>query len=185
MKRTLGILCGGVWLAALLFTHNAQAAMDLFLNISNPSIPGESQDPTYAKKIDVLAWSFAMDSTNSTANPDTGKVTFRDISITKWVDKASPALMLFCARGEPIGEFTLIVRMAGTTPRDYVKINVKKAVVSKVSTGGSGGDDRLTETVSFSLSAATIEYNYYPAKPDGTADAPIPFTWNVEKNAPN
>ena len=175
MKRTVGILCGAVWLAALLFTHNAQATVDIFLDITG--IPGESRDTTYVNKIDVLAWSFGLVQTNAT-----GRVTFPDITITKWLDKASPALMLRCATGELIEKFILIVRRPGIGQQDYIRITVEKAVVSRVSTGGDGSGDRLTETVTFNLNLARIDFSYYPLISDGNVGEAITFRWDVQKN---
>lgn len=175
MKRAVGILGGMVWLAALLFTHNAQATVDVFLDI--PGIPGEAKDNTYVNKIDVLAWSFGLAQTNAT-----GRVAFQNISITKWLDKASPALMLRCATGELIEKLTLIVRRPGISGLEYVRITVERAVVSSVSTSGDGSQDRLTETVTFSLNLARIDFSYYPLKADGNQDEAMPFRWDVPKN---
>jgi type VI secretion system secreted protein Hcp len=53
-------------------------------------------------------------------------------------------------------------------------------LVTSVDTGGSGGEDRLTENVT--LNFAKVEVGYTPQKPDGTGDAEISLIWNVEKN---
>ena len=49
-----------------------------------------------------------------------------------------------------------------------------------LATGGSGGEDRLTENVT--LNFAKMEVVYTPQKEDGTGDAEINLVWNIEKN---
>ena len=66
-----------------------------------------------------------------------GKVSVQDISITKYVDKASAALMSHCCSGKHITEAHVIVRKAGDKPLEYIKIKLQDLLVTSVSTGGS------------------------------------------------
>ena len=109
-----------------------------------------------------------------------GKVNIQDVSLTKYVDKASPSLMRACCNGEHLTEATLTVRKAGKDALDYLKIKMSPVLVTSLDTGGSGGEDRLTENVT--LNFAKVEVGYTPQKPDGTGDAEISLIWNVEKN---
>jgi type VI secretion system secreted protein Hcp len=158
-------------------------AVDMFLKIEG-EIKGEAQDKAHKGDIDVLAWSWGMSNSGSFhtgGGGGAGKANFQDISITKWVDKSSPVLMLYCANGDHFEKAKLIVRKAGKTPLEYITIDMKKVMITSVSTGGSGGEDRLTENVS--LNFAEVEVNYVPQKPDGSGDAAIPFTWDIAANA--
>ena len=101
-------------------------------------------------------------------------------SLTKYVDKASTNLMRACCNGEHIPEATLTVRKAGKDALDYLKIKMSPVLVTSLSTGGSGGEDRLTENVT--LNFAKMEVAYTPQKEDGTGDAEITLNWNIEKN---
>jgi type VI secretion system secreted protein Hcp len=74
----------------------------------------------------------------------------------------------------------LVVRKAGKDPLDYMKVTMSPVLVTSVSTGGSGGEDRLTENVS--LNFARMEVGYTPQKEDGTGDAEVTLKWNIEKN---
>jgi type VI secretion system secreted protein Hcp len=183
MKRRLGKLVAAVSLAAVLVTLPASAAVDMFLDLDG--IPGESTDKGHKDQVDVLAWSWGMSNSGTThdgGGGGAGKVNIQDLSLTKWVDKASPVLMLRCADGKHIAKATLFVRKAGTTPIEYIKIELTDILVSSVSTGGSGGEDRLTENVS--LNFAKVKVDYVPTKPDGSADDPITFSWNIVNNTP-
>ena len=88
--------------------------------------------------------------------------------------------MRACCNGEHFGEAVLIVRKAGKDPIDYMKVTMTQVLVTSVSTGGSGGEDRMTENVS--LNFAKMEVGYTPQKEDGSADAEITMNWNIEKN---
>ena len=161
-----------------------QAASDMFLSFV-PEIKGESADQTHKDQIDVLAWSWGLANSGTTqvgGAGGAGVASFRDLSLTKYVDKASPALMQKCANGGHMTEATLIVRKAGTTPIEYIKITMTEVMVTSVSTGGSGGEDRLTENIT--LNFAKVKFEYVPTKPDGSPDTAIPMTWNIAENTP-
>lgn len=156
-------------------------AVDMFLKCTD--LPGESVDSVYKGSIDVLAWSWGMSQSGTThAGPGAGagKVNVQDLSLTKWVDKSSPKLQLFCCNGKHIPTALLVVRKAGEHPLEYIKITMSDIIISSVATGGSGGEDRLTENVS--LNFATVKFEYTPQKPDGSGDTAVPYTWKISQN---
>jgi type VI secretion system secreted protein Hcp len=73
------------------------------------------------------------------------------------------------------------VRKAGENPVEYIKITMKEILISAVSTGGSGGEDKLTENVT--LNFADFKFEYTPQKDDGSADSAIEALWNIPANA--
>ena len=156
-------------------------AVDMFIKIGN--IEGESKDAKHAKEIDVLAWSWGMSQSGSShigSGGGAGKVSVQDISITKYMDKASTALMLACCKGTHYDKATLVVRKAGDTPLEYYKITMENLIVSSVSTGGSGGEDRLTENVSLNFSKFKVEYTPQDAK--GAGGAAATAAWDIAAN---
>lgn len=157
-------------------------AVDMFIQIGD--IKGESRDKTHAGKIDVLAWSWGVSNsgtTHSGGGGGAGKANVQDLSFTKYVDKASPPLILASLKGTHYDTVDLIVRKAGGTPLEYLKITLTEVLVTSVSTGGSGGEDRLTENVS--LNFAKIKYVYQPQKADGSKDGgEIPITFDIAQN---
>jgi type VI secretion system secreted protein Hcp len=74
----------------------------------------------------------------------------------------------------------LTVRKAGENPLDYLAITMLPVMVTSVSTGGSGGEDRLTENITLNFSKVKVSYT--PQKEDGSADAVLDLIWNIEKN---
>ncbi len=156
-------------------------AADMFLKING--IKGESVDDAHKDEIDVLAWSWGMSQSGTThmgGGGGGGKVAVQDMSLTKYIDKATPNLMLFCCNGKHVPEMLLTVRKAGENALEYVKITMKDGIISSVSTGGSGGEDRLTENVTLNFASVKVEYT--PQKPDGTGDAAIEMGWDIAKN---
>jgi type VI secretion system secreted protein Hcp len=159
-------------------------AVDMFIKIDD--VKGESQDKTHKEEIDVLAWSWGMSqqgSRHTGGGGGAGKVNVQDLSFTKWIDKASPNLMQYCAQGDQYKEAKLTVRKAGgKEPLEYLVVTMKDVIISSVSTGGSGGEDRLTENVT--LNFASVKTEYQPQKADGTADGgKVEFEWDVAGNA--
>jgi type VI secretion system secreted protein Hcp len=124
----------------------------MFIKIEG--IEGESIDAAHRDEIDILAWSWGMsnDGTTHSGGGGAGKVSFQDLTITKYVDKSTPNLMKACSTGAPIPGAVLIVRKAGADPIEYLVIRMENILVTSVSTGGSGGEDRLTENVTLNFS---------------------------------
>jgi type VI secretion system secreted protein Hcp len=155
----------------------------MFLDLKG-EIEGESKDDAHKNEIDVLAWSWGMSQSGSFhvgGGGGAGKANFQDISITKWVDNASAILMMYCANGDHFETAKLTVRKAGKKPLEYIVIDMNKVMVTSVSTGGSGGEDKLTENIS--LNFASVEVHYTKQKDDGTGDAEKIFTWDIAGNS--
>lgn len=158
-------------------------AVDMFLKISGPDVAGESKDAEHTDEIDVLAWSWGMSQSGSFhtgGGGGAGKVNVQDISVTKYVDAATANLMQNCAAGTHFEKATLVVRKAGGAQEPYLTINMGKVLVSSISTGGSGGEDRLTENVT--LNFANVETIYKVQDDMGGLLGDIRFGWDIEAN---
>lgn len=156
-------------------------AVDMFIKITD--VKGEAQDHKHKDEIDVLSWSWGASQSGTThtgGGGGAGKASFQDISITKWLDKSSPLLLQLCATGKHIKECLLTVRKAGDKPLEYHKITMNDCLISSYSTGGSGGEDRLTENISINF--ASFKVVYTTQKPDGTAGGEVPFSYDIAKN---
>jgi type VI secretion system secreted protein Hcp len=156
-------------------------AVDMFLKLGD--LKGESIDDTHKDQTQVLAWSWGMSqsgTTHSGTGGGAGKVSVQDMSITKYIDKASPFLQLAVCKGTHFPEALLTVRKAGDKPLEYLKITMKEVIITSVSIGGSGGEDRLTENVS--LNFAEYKTEYTPQKADGSGDAAIEASYHIAKN---
>jgi type VI secretion system secreted protein Hcp len=156
-------------------------AVDMFLKIDG--IKGESVDDKHKEEINVLAWSFGMSNSGSAhlgSGAGSGKVNVQDLSVTKYIDKSSTDLMLAACNGKHFGEANLYVRKAGEKPLEYLKIKLTDVLITSVSTGGSGGEDRLTENLSLNFAKFNVEYT--AQKKDGSSDKTQSMGWDIAKN---
>jgi type VI secretion system secreted protein Hcp len=156
-------------------------AVDMFMKIGD--VKGESKDATHKDSIDVLAWSWGASNSGSFhmgGGGGAGKANVQDLSFTKYIDLASTELFLATCSGKHFPEATLIVRKAGDTPLEYLTIVMEKVLVTSYSTGGSGGEDRLTENVTLNFSKVTLTYKEQ-APAGAQAQAPS-VSWDIAGN---
>jgi type VI secretion system secreted protein Hcp len=148
------------------------------------TLKGESVDKVHAGKTDVLAWSWGVSNSGSAhtgGGAGAGKANVQDLSFTKYIDKSTPDLMLAACNGKHFDNATLIVRKAGEKPLEYLKITMTEVLITSVSTGGSGGEDRLTENVT--LNFASVKVEYVEQKKDGSAGDKPSMNWNIAENS--
>ena len=157
--------------AGLSASAGANAAVDIFLQIDG--IQGESADAKFKGASEVLAWSWVE---VSTANGKKGCI--EDMHITKFVDKASPALITNASTGALASKAVLSVRKAGEGPVTFLIITMNGVRVSSYQVAGSSGAGTVAENLA--LSFETMSGEYRAQKPDGSLDAGIP--WNIGPN---
>jgi type VI protein secretion system component Hcp len=89
-----------------------------------------------------------------------GKTAFQPLIIQKNVDNASPFLMQALVTGKKIAAMTLLVRNAGESAASPFLIYQFSTVhVSALQeSGGAGGADTVTESVSFVFGAYDLRY---------------------------
>ena len=153
----------------------------MFLKLDG--VKGESQDKAHGKEIDILAWSWGMSNSGSAhegGGAGSGKVSVQDLSVTKYIDSSSAPLMLSCCDGSHFDTAVLTVRKAGEKPVEYVTIKLQEVLITSVSTGGDGGNDRLTENVT--LNFAKVKVEYLPQEAKGGKGTMIPFSWDIAAN---
>jgi type VI secretion system secreted protein Hcp len=153
----------------------------MFLKIG--ALKAESKDSKHGGEIDVLAWSWGMSNSGSAhfgAGAGAGKVNVQDLSFTKYVDKSTPELMLAACNGQHFPEAKLTVRKAGTNPLEYLIITMQEVLITSLSTGGSGGEDRLTENVTLNFAKVKVDYTEQNEK--GEAGDKPKMGWDIASN---
>ncbi len=154
----------------------------MFIKID--SHDGESEDDDHSGWIDILSWSWGM---SQSANAHMGgggsnaQASVQDVNFVKWVDKSSPALMHSCLVGKHILKAELHCTKSGGDNKalSYIVGKFDDVIISSVSTGGSGAEDRLTENVS--LNFAKVEWEYVVQTKEGGAGAKPKLTWDIKK----
>ena len=161
-------------------------AVDMFMEMGD-KIKGETQDKEFKGKggIDVLSWSWGMSQSGTThmgSGGGAGKATFQDLSFTKYVDKSTTAIMIALAKGSHTPQCKLTCRKAGEGQQKYIEITMKEVIITSVSTGGSGGEDRLTENVT--LNFGQVSFEYFLQDDKGNTSSGGKLAWNIAENAP-
>lgn len=160
-------------------------SFDMHLKFTGNSvkIEGASAHAKHKGEIPILAWSWGVSNSadlHHSATGAGGKAHVQDISITKYVDGSSHALLQACSTGARLDTAVLSITNATGEQTDYVTLELSNGVmITSVSTGGSGGEDRLTENIT--LHFGKFAYKFQPQKPSGEADgAPKPFTYDIQ-----
>ena len=156
-------------------------AVDMFLKLTG--IKGEAKDHKHGGEVDVLAWSWGASTSGSShtgGGSGSGKVNVQDLSLTKFIDVSSTELFYHVASGKHIPEAILVVRKAGENPLEYLTITMTDVLITSLSTGGSGGEDRLTENVTLNFSKVKIAYKEQAAK--GAAAGGGESGWDIKAN---
>lgn len=169
-------LASGVLATSLLASGPTLAAVDMFLKIDG--VTGESMDDKHKGEIDVLAWSWGQSVgaiTGRGAKPD---ACIQDLSLTKYIDSASPDLIMKSLIGEVSRTAVLTLERPGELgrPTAYLKLTLNNVTVTSYSTGGSGGEDRLTENVT--LKFQSMQGIYYPPNQDQITFSIVPGAAN-------
>lgn len=156
-------------------------AVDMFLKLDG--IKGESKDSKHPDEIHIESFSWGLSQTGAHGaggGGGAGKVSVHDISVTKFLDKASPELMLACCNGKHIKEGLITVRKAGENPVEYLKIKLTDILISGVQDAGHGSD-LLTENVTLNFAKFNVDYQEQ-GKDGKAAGGPVKMGWDVKQN---
>ncbi|BBM85988.1 Hcp family type VI secretion system effector [Candidatus Uabimicrobium amorphum] len=133
--------------------------VNMFLKVEG--IKGEAKDEGYEDWVEVLAWSWGC-SRNFDKETKEEYYNKQDISITKWYDRTSPIMAFSCSQNTIYPEVILEVNKGDGDKGNFLSYKMKNARVTSCSTGGSGGERRLTENITFEFEE--IEWIYHLPK---------------------
>lgn len=155
-------------------------ATDMFLKIDD--IVGESVSNQHKGEIEVESFAWGQSNSGSVlgGGGGAGKVTPRELTILKRVDRSSPLLMRSGATGEHLREALLSVDRADGSEVVSIKLSdviIRSIDVNSESTGGGGP---LTETVA--LSFGKIEFVYTGKTATGSPAPSVPFSFDYQLN---
>ena len=134
---------------------------DIFLKIEG--IDGESVDNDLKGWIELISWSWGMTQSGSSqtaTGSGQAKVSVRDLTVVKYVDKASPRLMQYCFLATHYPKASLVVRKAGkgNAPLVYYGVNLADGIVSSVNVGEMDHDGRMIETIGLNFGKFQVDY---------------------------
>ena len=160
-------------------------AVDMFINMGD-KIKGESSDNKQGAKgdIDVLGWSWGLSQSGTThmgKGGGAGKANINDLSITKYMDTATPAILMHSTLGTHIPKIVMLCRKAGEGQQKFLEMTMEECLITSVSTGGSGGEDRLTENLTINF--AKFKYEYFIQDEKGATKSGGIFHYDIAANA--
>lgn len=138
-------------------------AVDYFLKIKD--IEGESEKDKKEGEIDILSWSWGASHSGTYhltgKGAASGKASMTDVTVTKFVDSATPYLLQSCCTGNEIDEAVLTARKAagsGEDSIDFLVLTMKPVMITSVSTGGNDGDVIPVETITLNFKEVGVDY---------------------------
>lgn len=156
-------------------------ASKMFLKLGE--IEGESEEVNHKAWIEILSWSHGFSQPTTPVRASTAATTEQanhsDLSVTKYLDCATDAILSTCWKGEQLKAATVeCYRSDGSeTAVKYLMVEMEQVIVSNYSISGGGGDIPMEN---ISLSYGKVGYNYIPAaKATGDAGANQPVTHDL------
>jgi len=155
---------------------------DYFLKVDG--IEGEATSDGHKNEIDVLSWSWGVTQPGSAgyagAGAGVGRAQFQDLTISKYLDKASPKLMQTCAAGEHKPTVVLTCRRAGGSQQDYLELKLSTVILSNYHVSGGGGESMPIE--SLTINYAKIEFSYWGQDEKGSKTGVTKAGWDISAN---
>lgn len=161
---------------------------DTFLKLEYPTGDGslgDSTNPAHPKEIAVTSFGWTVTNSSyvqSGPNYGTGKPSFQNLLVSKYVDTASNDLLKLVATGQHMPRAWLFVRRpAGATPAfDYFTYEMRDVIVTSLTVRGNEGDIAVTEDLQLNFAWVGLSY-----VPQGSKGEPLPaqtFRWDIVRN---
>lgn len=159
-------------------------AFDAFIKIKD--IDGESTDENHQGWIELLSYDHGVTqqvsgTASSAGGASAERANFKNFSITKQLDIATPALNLACADGTHIDEVLVELCRAGTDKVKFMEYKLTNCLISAVTVSGGSGGDLPTESVTFNYGKITWSYAKQDRK-GGKVSGNMAAGWDLQKN---
>jgi len=165
-------------------------ATKIYLKLGN--IPGDCTDKGHERQIEVMTWTWGLSRPSAFEAGGQGlenQPIANDLTLTKWIDVASPRILLACCKGQQIDRAVLEVWDDGKTvgrkkaqPYDRAKrkegfrLTMENVVLVNISLSGNFGIYDQTE----SLYIKFARFAYEVLGKDAGGD---PVRWDILKNS--
>lgn len=153
------------------------ALRDMFLKIDGAKqgpIKGETADPRHVGEIDVVSWSWGMDSPADAFGNAIARTSFEQLRVVKRVDSASTALMSALRNNELIKKAVLSVRKAGDA-LEYFRITIEKARLTHHRICGGEDEDSAAVREELAMSFQKVTVEYVPQGKSGSGHGTMTF----------
>jgi type VI secretion system secreted protein Hcp len=167
----------GIIIALILVVPSAALAADsLFLKLDG--IQGESTDSVHRGEIVLLSYTQSfINPGGAAAQPNCGAIT-----VTKVIDRSSPALIGVVLRGNRIPTGVITFRHEGGLRLEYYKVTLTDVLINAISQTDASPTDPTTILEQISMNASTLRFEYTPQLPTGSPGPIVAFGWNCATN---
>lgn len=195
MKTLITSVLAGLF-CSLIVSSSHGAAFDAFLKVEG--VTGESKNESHPDEIELVGFKNGVSLSGvsgAAGGAAVGKPVFTPLRVFKYIDKATPLLLIHCALGKRIPKVTLTLSspnlglVAGAAapayaPGDFFKIVLSDVLISSINDGTDTTDSsgNLLETVIFDY--ARVEWTYTPVNSNGSPGTPITRGWDVKASKP-
>jgi type VI secretion system secreted protein Hcp len=156
-------------------------AVDFYLKLD--TIEGESVRTGFDKQVNLLSFSWGgtqVTAVAGTGGSGAGRATLADLTITKYLDKATPKLFKALVAGTHIANGTLSAVKAGSdVTKPFLTLTMKEMFITSQQT--SAASEVPVETVSFSYNEIKLEYFQQDDKGNLTSTGAVTYNLKVHK----
>lgn len=155
-------------------------AVDVYLKLDN--IEGESVRKGFEKQVDVLSFSWGgsqVTAVAGTGGSGAGRANLSELTITKYLDKASPKLFKALVAGTHIPNGVLSSVKAGSdVTKPFLQITLGELFVTSLQ--DSASSEVPVESVAFSYN--TIKLEYFQQDDKGNLTSTGAVSYNLKQN---
>lgn len=147
-------------------------------------VRGECSLEGFTGKLELLSFShgLAMQITGDINENErtAGRPNHQDLTVTRYLDAASPVLNQACCEGKAFPEVSVIVgRNDGGKVTELMRYTLKSVIISSISVGGGGGD-RPVEALSFNYKH--IAWKFTAREQGSGARRVVEARWDLARN---
>jgi type VI secretion system secreted protein Hcp len=158
--------------------------MDVIIMDMGADVKGESNLSDFKDKMELLSFSHgvAMQITGDISNSErtSGKPNHQDMTVTKYLDAASPVLNQSCCEGKAFPKVDIVIgRNDGGAVVELMRYTMKNCLISSISVGGGGGD-KPVETVTMNYNHIT--WDFHAQKLEGSESGHVQTLWDLATN---
>jgi type VI protein secretion system component Hcp len=144
---------------------------------------GEVNARDYKDWIEVLSfsnWKIENSGTTHTGLTGEGRSTVEDLGLTKWIDRSSPVLALYCATGKHIPEGKLeFVEATFDGEFPVLGFNFKDVIITSYDVGGTIEGEVQGLSDSFNLNFREVEWTVFARAEKGAEWTSTSVTWDI------
>jgi type VI secretion system secreted protein Hcp len=156
-------------------------AVDMYMRVDG--VTGESKDSNHTGWTSIQSYSWGASQPGSMATGSgggQGKVAFSDMSVIAPIDKASAAVLKYCANGKHLPQVEISVCKAGGQQVEYLRITLSEVLVTSVQQNAANSNDSVLVTYTFQ--AAHVKKQYWEQTDQGSRGSESTVGWDIKKN---